>query len=129
MSPTTIDNSPSGPGCTLSGIHDLDSTTGINTSEARHYLRRLFASWLPDWHDEATCRGHDPGPWFPTRGQSNQAALDICGRCPVRSECLAEALDDPTLDYGVRAGATANARKTMRRNRQRHYTPATEVGP
>jgi hypothetical protein len=98
--------------------------------EAHHYLRRLFASWIPSWHDEAPCREfQDVSPWFPTRGQSNQPALDICGHCPVRTECLAEALDDPKLDYGIRGGATANARKTMRRDRQRPYIPASEGGP
>jgi WhiB family redox-sensing transcriptional regulator len=119
MSPTTIDNSPSGPCCTLSGIHSTDSTAGVH-GEARHYLRRLFASWIPSWHDEALCReSDDMATWFPTRGQSNQPALDICGRCPVRGECLNEALDDPASDHGVRGGATAAARKTMRKNRNR----------
>jgi WhiB family redox-sensing transcriptional regulator len=130
MSPTPFDDFPTSFLGTHSRIiHSTDSTAGVH-GEARHYLRRLFASWLPDWHDEALCReSDDMAPWFPTRGQSNQPALDICGRCPVRNECLTEAIADPTLDHGVRGGATANDRKTMRRNRQSPYIPAAEVGP
>jgi WhiB family redox-sensing transcriptional regulator len=141
MSPTTIEHSPSKLPCLLPRVHGNENTTTVNandadpnrlvttTSEAREYLKRLLASWMPAWHAEALCRGHDPGPWFPRKGESNQPALEVCGKCPVRAVCLTEALDDPKLDFGIRGGATANARKTMRRNRQRPYIPAAEGGP
>lgn len=79
-------------------------------------LAAIVAS-LPAWHAEAACRGHDFGIFFPARGQGNEPALATCGRCPVRVDCLDEALDDETLDFGIRGGMTANARKVARRNR------------
>jgi WhiB family redox-sensing transcriptional regulator len=79
-------------------------------------LAAILAS-IPSWHADALCAEFDLDPWFPTKGQSNQPALDICGRCRVRLECPNEALDDETLDHGIRGGMSANARKVARRSR------------
>ena len=67
-------------------------------------LQRM-ADALPSWQQQALCREFDLDLWYPTRGQPNQPALAICRRCPVRSECLADALDDEALDWGIRGGA------------------------
>jgi hypothetical protein len=79
-------------------------------------LAAIVAS-LPDWRSAAACREFDLDLWFPRKGERNQPALDVCGRCIVRLECLDEALDDPTLDFGIRGGTTANARRVARRSR------------
>ena len=80
---------------------------------------RAFADWIatltPRWHRDALCREHpDLTLWFPAKGQPTRPALEICARCPVRAECLAEALADPELDHGVRGGMTARARTALR---------------
>ena len=80
-------------------------------------LLAAIVAALPAWHTDALCRESDLDLWFPRKGERNQPALDICGRCTVRVDCLAEALDDPTLDFGIRGGMTANARSVARRNR------------
>ena len=80
-------------------------------------LLAAIVAALPAWHTDALCREYDVDLWFPPRGASNEPAKAICERCRVRTECLAEALDDETLDHGIRGGRTANARKVARRNR------------
>jgi hypothetical protein len=83
-------------------------------------LRRLVDS-LPAWHRDSLCL--DLELWYPGRGQPNQPALDICGRCPVRRESLAEAIEDTSLDHGIRGGMTANARVTARKARDARHMP------
>lgn len=78
-----------------------------------------FRDWLlervPDWHRDALCREYDASLWFPTRGRPTSQAIEICRRCGVREECLAEAIEDPALDHGVRGGVPARSRAAMRR--------------
>ena len=69
----------------------------------------------PEWHRDALCREFDTSLWFPDKGQPAQPALDICGRCPVRPECLNTALGDITLEFGVWGGMSARARAAHRR--------------
>lgn len=48
------------------------------------------------WIDEAACRGMDREAFFPPGTlltATAQEALATCGRCPVRAECLAYAVD------------------------------------
>ncbi|CAN5734753.1 hypothetical protein BH24DEI2_BH24DEI2_19680 [soil metagenome] len=73
-------------------------------------LRRL----TPAWHAEAACVGMGTEVFFPSKGGSNAAALAHCSTCPARLPCVNEALDDPSLDHGIRGGATAAARRLMR---------------
>jgi WhiB family redox-sensing transcriptional regulator len=69
---------------------------------------------LEPWRDLAACAGHPVEMFFPARGASQDHALQICGRCKVREDCLAEALADPDLDFGIRGGMSARARKARR---------------
>lgn len=63
-----------------------------------------------DWRHRAACRDEDPELFFPI-GESGPAlrqagaALAVCARCPVRSECLTDAIEKGDL-YGVRGGLT-----------------------
>jgi Transcription factor WhiB. len=80
--------------------------------EARQMVSRMVTP--PHWHAFAACLGVDVNLFFPERGQSTTEAKAICQRCAVVPECLAEALADPDLDYGVRAGLSAQERKRLR---------------
>jgi len=71
----------------------------------------------PDWHRDAACSGTDPEVFFPGVGGSTRQALEICAGCRVRRQCADEAIADPSLDFGVRGGMTAAARRLARRNR------------
>lgn len=78
-------------------------------------LRRRLGKRGPTWHLDAACLDEPTSTFFPERGGSNKRALEICGRCTVRTICLAEALADVELDYGIRGGMTASVRKAHRR--------------
>jgi WhiB family redox-sensing transcriptional regulator len=67
-----------------------------------------------DWRPLAACRHADPDLFFPVSGsglsldQVTQAKA-ICGRCPVRRQCLAFALDT-RQDHGVWGGTSEEER-------------------
>ncbi|WP_327377967.1 WhiB family transcriptional regulator [Streptomyces sp. NBC_01216] len=68
-----------------------------------------------EWHTRAACAGADMNLWFrPPRDA--QAALDTCCRCPVRAECLHDALTHETPGvrrYGIRGGLTGPERSQL----------------
>jgi WhiB family redox-sensing transcriptional regulator len=77
-----------------------------------------------EWRDSALCAQTDPEIFFPDKGDSCQTAKLICGRCPVREECLQDALTNLTAMqdlFGVRGGTSPRERGRIRarRNAQR----------
>lgn len=72
------------------------------------------------WQDRAACRD-DPHPecWFPARPadyHNAQRALHICFSCPVRAECLENALcheRETKQPIGISGGSTPNERQKM----------------
>lgn len=71
------------------------------------------ATPLPSWYDDAACLDVDPDVFFPAKGSDGAAAKRICWRCPVRQQCLAMALPDPSL-IGIFGGTTERERQKMR---------------
>ena len=72
------------------------------------------------WRDRAACLGiADPDLFFPTaesgpvRDAQVTAAKAVCAGCPVRRECLAEAL--ARIPYGIAGGLTEHERGRLRR--------------
>lgn len=65
------------------------------------------------WWADALCREHPELAWFPGLGQSTAPAKDVCGRCLVRDECLAAAVefDEPA---GVWAATSPADRRRLR---------------
>ena len=49
--------------------------------------------WITDWTTRAACKGTDPDELFVQGAAQNRAKL-LCRGCPVRTECLADALDN-----------------------------------
>ena len=82
------------------------------------------------WQARALCRGGDPAIWHPAPGDSDtvaQAKL-ICARCPVRSECLSDALASEERQpsrFGVRGGLTPRERTVL----VRRLRPADQREP
>lgn len=76
---------------------------------------------LPVWHYDAACLNADPAMFFPEMGESSEPAKALCRRCPVRDECLTDALafeaEDATATVGVRGGLSPNERHRLRRER------------
>ncbi|WP_424183905.1 WhiB family transcriptional regulator [Actinokineospora sp. G85] len=68
-----------------------------------------------DWRVRATCRDEDPDGLF-VRGAEQRKAKLVCIACPVRTECLAEALDN-RIEFGVWGGMTERERRALLRRR------------
>jgi WhiB family transcriptional regulator, redox-sensing transcriptional regulator len=68
-----------------------------------------------DWRVNAACRDEDPDGLF-VRGKEQRKAKLVCIACPVRTECLAEALDG-RIEFGVWGGMTERERRALLRRR------------
>jgi WhiB family transcriptional regulator, redox-sensing transcriptional regulator len=71
--------------------------------------------WVTDWTVRAACKGTDPDELFVQGAAQNRAKL-ICRGCPVRTECLADALDTGIV-FGVWGGMTERERHALLRRR------------
>lgn len=69
----------------------------------------------PNWRLRAACRDVDPEQLF-VRGKEQHEAKRVCSGCPVRTECLAEALDR-RIEFGVWGGMTERERRALLRAR------------
>lgn len=73
------------------------------------------------WREEAACHFEDPrlfthpGRIEPAseREARQDAAKQICRRCPVRWPCLLDALERPEPQSGVRGGYTEQERRNI----------------
>jgi WhiB family transcriptional regulator, redox-sensing transcriptional regulator len=70
---------------------------------------------VADWRVNASCRDEDPDGLF-VRGKEQRKAKLVCIACPVRTECLAEALDG-RIEFGVWGGMTERERRALLRRR------------
>lgn len=71
--------------------------------------------WITDWTARAACKGTDPDELF-VQGAAQNRAKVVCANCPVRTECLADALDN-RVEYGVWGGMTERERRALLRRR------------
>lgn len=75
-----------------------------------------------EWKWDAACQGMGPEVFYLEQGQKTenimkvQAARQICGRCPVKVECLRYAVDN-YIGTGIWAGTTPLQRKRLRNGR------------
>jgi WhiB family redox-sensing transcriptional regulator len=68
--------------------------------------------------ERAQCRGEDRDLFFPSLGTDPVRARVICGLCPVRQECLDDALPQADLG-GIWAGTSAKQRQKLRSERRK----------
>ena len=76
---------------------------------------RMIAEWSVDWSRKAQCRASDPDDLF-VQGAAQNRAKAVCMGCPVRTECLADALDN-RIEFGVWGGMTERERRALLRRR------------
>lgn len=72
-------------------------------------------NWNEDWAASAACQQSTPDALF-VRGAEQHRAKLVCATCPVRAECLAEALDN-RIEWGVWGGMTERERRAVLRKR------------
>jgi WhiB family transcriptional regulator, redox-sensing transcriptional regulator len=70
---------------------------------------------VKDWLSEAACRDTQPDELF-VPGAAQNRAKAVCFGCPVRTECLADALDNRT-EFGIWGGMTERERRALLRRR------------
>jgi WhiB family redox-sensing transcriptional regulator len=78
---------------------------------------------LGEWRDKAACLGRPEGiDWYPERSHAEAArAKAVCKTCPVREDCLEEAIANGEA-FGIWGGLDTQERKRearRRRDRQR----------
>jgi WhiB family redox-sensing transcriptional regulator len=84
------------------------------------------------WTDRAICHGADPELWFPL-GYGNEftAQIDeakaICDECPIRDDCLNEALTNHL--NGIWGGTTDEERRDLRYRRHADAGLSTVTKP
>lgn len=74
-----------------------------------------------DWRHHAACRDEDPELFFPVSevgpgARQTAEAKTVCGRCPVRTQCLDHAIDN-ALDFGIFGGTSESERRNLLRRR------------
>ncbi len=67
------------------------------------------------WSAQAACRETDPDEMF-VQGAAQNRVKQICNGCPVKMECLADALDN-RIEFGVWGGMTERERRALLRKR------------
>lgn len=67
------------------------------------------------WTSAAACNSADPDELFVTGAAQNRAKA-VCLGCPVRTECLSDALDN-RVEFGVWGGMTERERRALLRRR------------
>ena len=72
-------------------------------------------TWNEDWASQGQCRQGQRDELF-VRGAGQNQAKSLCGGCPARPECLAEALDNE-IEWGVWGGMTERERRAILRKR------------
>ncbi|MFE8940968.1 WhiB family transcriptional regulator [Streptomyces sp. NPDC007872] len=67
------------------------------------------------WNESAACRSVNPDELF-VKGPGQNRAKAVCTGCPVRTECLTEALHN-RIEFGVWGGMTERERRALLRRR------------
>ena len=65
-----------------------------------------------DWRLRALCAQTEPEAFFPDKGGTTRPAKAVCMACPVRAECLQEALDNEE-PFGVWGGLSERERRKL----------------
>jgi len=71
------------------------------------------------WRDDAACKGKNGRFFYPERSQVNAAkGKAICNSCPVREECLDEAIANGER-FGIWGGMDQEERRREAQRRRR----------
>jgi len=73
------------------------------------------AAATPGWWRDTACSQTDLDAFFPEDAEIGDYVKNICRRCPVRAQCLDDAMVRDDNDYGYRAALSPHARRDLRR--------------
>ena len=76
-------------------------------------MKAWHTMWVDEWSLQAACRENEPDELFVRGAEQNKAKM-VCSGCVVRTECLAEALDNQ-IEWGVWGGMTERERRALLR--------------
>ncbi len=76
------------------------------------------------WEHQAVCRSVGIDTMFEP-GKAQRTNKKVCAQCPVRAECLTEALEGEH-EYGIWGGLTERERRKLIRDNQ-HSTSWTQL--
>ena len=71
--------------------------------------------WTLEWAGRGACASTAADELF-VQGSAQNRAKAVCAGCPVRTECLADALDS-RIEYGVWGGMTERERRALLKRR------------
>jgi WhiB family redox-sensing transcriptional regulator len=71
------------------------------------------------WREASLCAQTDAAVFFPEVGANATTARLICTACPVRTDCLIDALNNRDIAFGVRAGLTPTQRRALLNDQNR----------
>lgn len=83
-------------------------------SLASHEFAEVPAPDTSPWFMRGLCRDGDPDELFVDGMKAQKEARTLCFECPVRVECLADALNN-RVDWGVWGGMTQWERRDLLR--------------
>lgn len=91
---------------TAKGIHTTTSASGVSGRGS------TVVAESEAWRKDAVCASVDPEIWFPERGSNGADAKMICATCPVRVECLHDAISNGMTD-GIWGGMNPAERRAV----------------
>lgn len=82
-------------------------------------MRPMVEVVIPEWMTRASCAEIPADLWYPEKG-ANQYVSNVkavCGRCPVKRQCLDLALANGENE-GIWGGLTVKERRQLRREQE-----------
>ncbi len=87
------------------------TTLGLHVVGGNRQVAKGAAAGGAEWTTRAVCATQDPDLLFVT-GAAQREAAKLCRGCPVKLECLADALDNK-VEFGVWGGLTERQRRAL----------------
>jgi len=87
------------------------ATLGLHVVGGNRQVAMGAAAGGAEWTTRAVCATQDPDLLFVT-GAAQREAAKLCRGCPVKLECLADALDNK-VEFGVWGGLTERQRRAL----------------
>jgi WhiB family redox-sensing transcriptional regulator len=99
----------------MTAIPVIPAVPSVNPASMGQTIDLVSAPTESDWTTHGNCRDADPDEFF-VQGAAQNRVKTRCFGCVVRTECLADALDN-RVEFGVWGGMTERERRALLRRR------------